>query len=220
MSSYVYIINPFHCNFVKIGKWSQSLPKLQTRYQTYYGKTIDVYAYMVKNNTETENILKDILKDYTLDPRCELLKKLYLSYYQEIFKKICNTDFIKIKRKLNTKIICINKILYKKIIHQKLLKIFDIDDLQNMSGKKLTKEELQSHFDDIIFLENIGVKGNIIRSYRGGKDKDVWTIATYSKTLWRIMSLFNMSFKKEKRRQRRRIDKKRIDVSDYYFQQI
>lgn len=71
------------CNFIKIGKWKGALCDLSTRYHTYYGKRIQVLAYPVKGDySAIEGEIKSKLDTYTIDPRCELVKKTLLRALQ------------------------------------------------------------------------------------------------------------------------------------------
>tara|TARA_R110000803_G_scaffold92570_1_gene160068 strand:- start:1420 stop:2073 length:654 start_codon:yes stop_codon:yes gene_type:complete len=210
---FVYIINPFHCDFIKIGKWKTSLSKLQSRYQTYYGKNIEVFAYKVENYNELEIKLKNILSDYTLDPRCELLKKSYLEYYKDTFKKCCKTDYISCVKKENSLSLRIKKVPYKIIVHQKLLKLFDINYLDSLLDKVYSRQDLEHFIQYIDDIQNIAWEGRLIREQRY---KGTFTLRNCTESLRKILHLFNLTIIRDKYK-KQRINGRQVDITNYYF---
>jgi hypothetical protein len=211
----VYIINPYHCDFIKIGKWKSSLKLLQGRYQTYYGKHIDVFVYEVQNYDEMEILLKDKLSDYTLDPRCELLKKSYLKHYQSVFKHHCKTDYVCCKQTPNTNSLRIQKVPYKIIVHQNILKLFDISSLDDLLDKEIDRYYLSGiseHMDNIF---KITCKGQLVRN-RSQSTNQQPGIRRCCEELNSIIKVFHFTFKKGKRK-KKIIDGEQIDITSFHF---
>lgn len=213
---FVYIVNPFNCNFIKIGKWKTTLSKLQGRYHTYYGKNIEIYAYEVQNYDELEVLLKDKLLDYTLDPRCELLKKCYLKHYQSVFKHYCKTNYISCEKKPSTIHVRIRNFSHKIITHQNLLKLFNVDNLDSLIGKKIERHELFSLSEDIQNLFIIARDGRLVRNQRCS---GTFTLKNCSETLSTIMKIFDLSFKRG-RRKATKIKGKNVDLTPYFFSSL
>jgi len=217
---FVYIIDPFHCNFIKIGKWKTSIIKLQARYQTYYGKNIKVFAYEVENYDELEVIIMEKLSDYKLDPRCELLKKNYLEYYKTVFKCCCKTDYKTCEKKLNTLYLRIKKIPYKIILHQELLKMFNIVCLPSLEGKVIERLELSSFSENIQRMNSIALEGKLFRQQ---KVLHLWSIRNSLETLRKVLKFFKLTIIQNKRKKvRTKIDgiSKNIDISNFTIKTI
>jgi RNA binding exosome subunit len=191
------------------------LTKLQGRYHTYYGKFIDIFSYEVQNCDEMEVLLKDKLSEYTIDPRCELLKKSYLKHYQSVFRYHCKTDYVSTKQKPNTNSLRIRKVPYKIIVHQNILKIFDINSLDDLLNKTFDKDYLFSLSGDIENLFKIALEGRLVRNQRRTTDKP-YNMRDCSDVLKCIISLFNFTLKREKKRSKR-IDGKCTDITPYHF---
>jgi len=212
---FVYIIDPFYCDFIKIGKWKTSIIKLQFRYQTYYGKNIKIFAYEVENYDELEIILLNKLSDYKIDPRCELLKKNYLEYYKTVFKSLCKTDYKTCKKKLNTLSLRIKKISYKIILHQELLKMFNIVCLETLEDKVFEKLELSSFSENIQRMDSIALEGGLIRQQRGSH---IWSLKNLSETLRKILKLFKLTIIRKQKKMR--TNGKRLDISKFFIKKL
>jgi len=208
---FVYIIDPFYCNFIKIGKWNSSIDKLQSRYQTYYGKNIKIFAYDVKNCDKLEGIILSELSAYKIDPRCELLKKKYLEYYKTVFKKCCKTDYITCEKKPNNLHVRIKKISYKIILHQELLKMFNITSLESLEDKIIERTELCSYSENIKRIYEIAFEGGLIRQKRNSDISS--SLRNASETLRTVLKVFKLTITRKIRQ--KRVGGKIVDISKF-----
>lgn len=51
---YVYLVTSPNINVVKVGRWSNDLKSLMSRYKTYYGQAASIYAYATNNDKHIE----------------------------------------------------------------------------------------------------------------------------------------------------------------------
>lgn len=51
---YVYLVTSPNINVVKVGRWSNNLKSLMSRYKTYYGQAASLYAYATNNDKHIE----------------------------------------------------------------------------------------------------------------------------------------------------------------------
>lgn len=155
--SFIYIINPLLCNFIKIGKWSGSPAKLQNRYQTYYGKQTEIYIYHCGDYDTCE---KDILKqcsNYAIDKRGELFTKHYISFYHKVCFNVCKSKGVLIpsRKVINNK--CLTQFVATHLIKVRV---------SNMISDKTvyTKKDIENLSDEISKIHEYMTDHKITRS--------------------------------------------------------
>lgn len=78
---YVYCITSELLNGVKIGRWKNSIKKLRDRYNTYYGRFIDIFYVRTLNSTRLEELCHTYFEKYRITN--ELFETSYLPQYKE-----------------------------------------------------------------------------------------------------------------------------------------
>lgn len=216
---FVYLIVPSLCPFIKLGKWKTSISALKGRYITYYGKYLKIFAYPVGEGDEysrIEKILKHKLYEYLIDPKCELLKSQYLEHYKSVFKSTCGVDHVKCVTAKNTKYKCVTQYVNRHIIHQRLLKTFNINKLSELEDTIISNEKLMSILPELESIIELSKQRKIYRQDRSTNKEENLRIFRCIVSLSSVLKVFGLNFYKHKR-QRIRIGGRQVDNSSYCF---
>jgi hypothetical protein len=83
----VYLVTSPSVNLVKIGSWKGTLPNLRSRYVTYYGQNIRLWAFEAEDCTATERACHQALAQYCISN--ELFKPENVNDYLETLNELC-----------------------------------------------------------------------------------------------------------------------------------
>lgn len=84
---FVYLVTSPDVNMVKIGSWRGSIPELRSRYVTYYGQDLQMWAFESEDCISAERACHQALAQYRISN--ELFRPEHIGQYLETLGKLC-----------------------------------------------------------------------------------------------------------------------------------